>query len=97
MNIQVVNEVGVDLNHVFYHEHLHGLVQFISGLGPRKAKRLIENLRKFDKKLSTRGEILRTTFMLQTVYMSAMPFIKIKIPASDFRKTDHQWHFDILD
>jgi len=44
VNIQVTNEVGVDLNHVLEHEHLHCLVQFISGLGPRKAKRLIENM-----------------------------------------------------
>jgi len=27
--------------------------------------------------------------MMQTVYMSAVPFIKIKIPAASFRKTDH--------
>ena len=41
VNIKVVNKVGVNLNVVIDHEHMHSVIQFLSGLGPRMAKRLL--------------------------------------------------------
>jgi transcription elongation factor SPT6 len=35
--IEVVNLVGLDLNEIKNNEHLQNQLQFISGLGPRKA------------------------------------------------------------
>jgi len=37
-----VNEVGVDLNMAIDHPHLLPCVQFLAGLGPRKAAGLIK-------------------------------------------------------
>ena len=34
VNIQAVNDIGLDLNLVVDHEHMHSQLQFISGLGP---------------------------------------------------------------
>ena len=36
------NEVGVDVNRAIAHPHTANVVQFVSGLGPRKAAQLIK-------------------------------------------------------
>lgn len=43
--VAVVNEVGVDINLVCQHEHMHCLLQFVSGFGPRKAKKFISRVK----------------------------------------------------
>ena len=97
VNVQCVNEVGVDLNLVLEHEHLHSLVQFVSGLGPRKARVLISRAKQLDKKLFTRGEMLKTGLLKHQVYMSAVPFLKIRVPTEDFVAVAHAHKCDILD
>jgi len=42
--IRVVNNIGVDLNRIKDHNHLKTLLNFISGLGPRKAAYFIEKV-----------------------------------------------------
>jgi len=37
INIQTVNLIGIDINLLCVHEHWHNQLQFLSGLGPRKA------------------------------------------------------------
>jgi transcription elongation factor SPT6 len=80
VNIQVVNEIGVDFNLIIEHEHTHCLLQFLSGLGPRMSKRLISKTKSLGKKLHTRGEMLKSNLLQSGVYMSLVPFIKIRIP-----------------
>lgn len=63
INIQVTNEIGIDLNLLIDHEHMHAMLQFISGLGPRKAKRMISKFKSLGKKLTTRGEIFKTSLL----------------------------------
>jgi transcription elongation factor SPT6 len=41
INTQHVNRVGIDINLLVDHEHWHNQLQFLSGLGPRKAQRYI--------------------------------------------------------
>ena len=85
VNIQVVNEIGIDLNLLIDHEHMHCMLQFVSGLGPRKAKRLISKFKGLGKKLTTRGEIFKTSLLTQEVYFSANGFLKIRIPKEDLQ------------
>jgi len=42
VNIQMLNNVGVDINLVIDHEHMYNQIQFSSGLGPRKSQRFIQ-------------------------------------------------------
>ena len=95
MNIQVVNEVGIDLNLLIDHEHMHCMLQFVSGLGPRKAKRLISKFKGLGKKLTTRGEIFKTSLLTQEVYFSANGFLKIRIPKEDLQGLAAA--YDVLD
>ena len=96
VNIQVVNEIGVDLNLLFDHEHMHSMLQFISGLGPRKAKRMISKFKGIGKKLATRGEIFKTKLLTQEVYFSANGFLKIRIPREDMPSGVNNT-YDVLD
>ncbi len=89
VNIQVVNEIGVDFNLIIEHEHMHCLLQFLSGLGPRMSKRLISKTKSIGKKLATRGEMLKQQLLQSGVYMSLVPFIKIRIPQEDFGLTNY--------
>ena len=41
---QVVNKVGCDLNFAFQFDHTQAVMQFVSGLGPRKARQLIDDM-----------------------------------------------------
>eukprot|EP00761_Pharyngomonas_kirbyi_P013840 gb/GECH01013869.1/.p1 GENE.gb/GECH01013869.1/~~gb/GECH01013869.1/.p1 ORF type:complete len:1508 (+),score=339.15 gb/GECH01013869.1/:1-4524(+) len=38
--VDMVCAVGVDINHVVNHQHAMGMLQFVSGLGPRKAAQM---------------------------------------------------------
>jgi transcription elongation factor SPT6 len=55
VNIQAVNEIGIDLNLVVDHDHMHSMLQFVSGLGPRKSKNLIDRIKQLGSKLITRS------------------------------------------
>ena len=40
--VTVVNEVGVDPNRLLEHPHTVALLQFVCGLGPRKASSILK-------------------------------------------------------
>lgn len=73
----------MDLNLFIHHNHLHSTLQFISGLGPRKSKKLIvDAISRFgSKKIQTREKL--EMFLGKTVYASCAGFIKIKVPQVD--------------
>ena len=45
----VVNEVGVDPNRLLEHPHTVSLLQFVCGLGPRKASSLLKVIKAIGK------------------------------------------------
>lgn len=79
-----MNKIGVDLNLVLDHEHLQCVLQFVSGLGPRMAKRLLKKTKAKGKKLTTRGELLKEELLSFKVYFSCNPFLLIRIPDEEF-------------
>jgi len=78
-----VNEIGIDINLVCDHEHMHSLLQFISGFGPRKAKKFISKMKGMGTKLTTRSDILRSELLGQEIYISAVAFLRIRVPDED--------------
>jgi transcriptional accessory protein Tex/SPT6 len=81
VNIRVVNEIGVDLNLVMDHEHMHCILQFLSGLGPRKAKNFVvkfnSKFKNKSKKLSSRDQMLKENLIEFKVFYSLLPFVMI--------------------
>jgi len=57
INIKTVNNIGIDINMLVEHDHCHNQLQFLSGLGPRKAQKYIQKLKSLGKPLYTRNEI----------------------------------------
>jgi transcriptional accessory protein Tex/SPT6 len=55
MSVICVNKVGIDLNLIVNHDHMHILLSFISGFGPRKAKKFIQMIKKNGGRITTRG------------------------------------------
>ena len=58
VNIRAINEIGLDLNLVCEHEHMHAMLQFVSGFGPRKAKKFISKIKGTGKKLTFRSSLI---------------------------------------
>ncbi len=56
--INRVNEVGVDMNRCLEHAHTLPMLQFVCGLGPRKAAQLIKVLKQNDNLLESRTKLV---------------------------------------
>ena len=55
--IRVVSEVGVDVNRILGHTWMQPVMQFVPGLGPRKALSLVEGLLRSDARLESRNQL----------------------------------------
>lgn len=76
--INRVNEVGVDINRCLEFPHTANTLQFVSGLGPRKAFHLLRILKQNDNFLGSRTKLVTTACRMgPKVFMNAAGFIKI--------------------
>jgi transcription elongation factor SPT6 len=80
INTEFVNRVGVDINLLVDHEHWHNQLQFLSGLGPRKAQRYIQKLKSLGKPLYTRNEIYENKILKKNCFVSSLGFTKVRVP-----------------
>jgi transcriptional accessory protein Tex/SPT6 len=71
------------LNLLIDHDHMQILLSFISGLGPRKAKKFIQDLKSRGTKIYKRGEIFMAKYLDKHVFSSASAFLKIRIPPEE--------------
>lgn len=79
--VRCVNEVGVDLNLAQSNQHMQMNFNFLSGLGPRLARRLLQRLQSAPSKPSCRSTLLTEGYLPKCIYYSANTFMKI-IPVS---------------
>ncbi len=79
--IRVTNKVGVDVNSAAKHLHLASTLQFVAGMGPRKAKGLLTAIQQSGATLCTRMGDLRRYLQYseesQVVWTNAAAFIRI--------------------
>ena len=72
--VEVVNLVGIDISQLGVSENLANQLQFLCGLGPRKAFSLLEKLE--PKKLALRSNLLN--FLSgKYVHQNCSPFFKV--------------------
>lgn len=75
--MEVCNNVGVDINRVVKYRHLASPLQFICGLGPRKAAHLVDRItHEIIGPVKMRRELFPMC-LTKTVYINAIGFIKI--------------------
>ena len=83
VSVICVNKVGIDLNLIINHEHMQVLLSFISGFGPRKAKKFIQMVKKNGGRITTRGQVFSDKFLGKFCFNSSIPFMKIRVPPED--------------
>ncbi|TRY62957.1 hypothetical protein TCAL_10880 [Tigriopus californicus] len=82
LNVEFINrtnEVGVDINECVAHTYMGNLVQFVGGLGPRKAAALLKTLRQLQssQRLENRQQLVTLCHMGPKVLINCAGFIKI--------------------
>ncbi|CAM6129610.1 unnamed protein product [Calypogeia fissa] len=76
--ITVTNQVGVDVNMAASHDWLFAPLQFVSGLGPRKASYVQRSIQGAGR-ISTRRELLATLRLMgRKVFINAAGFIRVR-------------------
>ncbi|XP_018906474.2 transcription elongation factor SPT6 isoform X2 [Bemisia tabaci] len=71
------NEVGVDINETVQQVYASNLVQFVCGLGPRKAAALLKLLKQTNQRLENRTQLVTSCHMGPKVFINCAGFIKI--------------------
>nr|KAG5690166.1 hypothetical protein BaRGS_013623 [Batillaria attramentaria] len=72
-----VNEVGVDINRCIAFPHTSSLLQFVCGLGPRKASYLLKILKQNSSRLENRTQLVQLCHMGPKVFINCAGFIKL--------------------
>lgn len=76
--VAVVNAAGVDVNAAAAHTHRNGLLQFVCGLGPRRARHLLQFVKQQPGcMLRSREELTAGETLPATVYRNAAGFLRI--------------------
>lgn len=73
--VETVNAVGVDINQALAHDHVAPMLQFLCGMGPRKATDLVQKLGKF--KQVARDDLRADGNVGERVYRNLAGFVWI--------------------
>ena len=74
--MEVVGEIGVDINESGNFRHKRGLLQFVAGLGRRKAEFINRKLKQVGGIL-TRSDLLMDKYVGKIVFMNCAGFLRI--------------------
>lgn len=86
------NAVGVDPNRAIAHPHTSNLVQFVAGLGPRKAAHLLRSIKKCSTggQLVSRQQLVKELGMTSVIFINCAGFIKLDTDAlGDYYPDEH--------
>jgi len=80
-----IAQVGVDFNAACNQDHLHGLLTFVPGLGPRKASSIKQALVRIGGVIDSRKALLAKRLLGPNVYNNAVAFLRIR-PSEELSK-----------
>ena len=75
---RAVADVGVDINLSCKYDHIHGLLTFIPGLGPRKAASLKQGIGCIGGVVVTQGDLLVKRLVGPIIYNNTVGFLRIR-------------------
>ncbi|KAI8320157.1 hypothetical protein GQ54DRAFT_225732 [Martensiomyces pterosporus] len=81
--VNVVNKVGVDINELAVYPHKQAILQYVSGLGPRKAQGIINKIGPGEKMLESRSDLIVKRLCTRTVFVNCASFLRIRPAAMD--------------
>ncbi|TPX59333.1 hypothetical protein PhCBS80983_g02513 [Powellomyces hirtus] len=91
--INIVNSVGVDINLAAQHPHKSATLQFVAGLGPRKAQAFLSKLSRGSQRFEARAQLIRKSMCGKRVFMNCASFIRVR--ARNFAQFEA--NLDVLD
>ncbi|EED89929.1 SUPT6H,-like protein to suppressor of ty 6 [Thalassiosira pseudonana CCMP1335] len=74
----VTAEVGVDINGACTYDHMHGMLSFVPGLGPRKANNLKQSVARIGGVVSSRKSLLAKRLLGPIIYNNAIAFLRVR-------------------
>ena len=77
--IDQVSEVGVDINYCLEFPHTADVLQFVCGLGPRKAAHMLQLLQHQNVTLDARSKLVTLCNLGPNVFINAAGFIRIDV------------------
>lgn len=77
--VEATSASGVDINGVTNKPHLHTLLQFVPGLGPRKAQALLQSI---NRRIRLRHDLTSNGHLGAIVYRNAAGFIRVGPPSA---------------
>ncbi|BGP40634.1 Transcription elongation factor spt6 [Rhodotorula kratochvilovae] len=99
--IEVTNRVGVDINKAVRNQYYAHLLQYVSGMGPRKAEALIKKIAaSANGTLTTRNGLIMHNYFGKQLFLNASGFLRIRqddLAADLGRDTEEQEDPDVLD
>ncbi|KAJ1963272.1 Transcription elongation factor spt6, partial [Dipsacomyces acuminosporus] len=81
--VNVINKVGVDINELAVYPHKQCALQYVSGLGPRKAQGIINKIGPGEKMLEARSDLVVKRLCTRTVFINCASFLRIRPAAMD--------------
>jgi len=75
--IEVTNQVGIAINRILSYPHLNHPLQFVCGLGPRKAKAIYDFLRSQKLSMKSRRDLKEDNIVSTNIFTNMAGFIKV--------------------
>lgn len=95
--VNIVNAVGVDINRAVNDHYYQHLLQYVCGLGPRKAQKLIKSINtnsSIEGTLGLRNELITENLVTKNIFYNCAGFLRIK---QDDLRASRDTDPDILD
>ncbi|ODQ64228.1 hypothetical protein NADFUDRAFT_83784 [Nadsonia fulvescens var. elongata DSM 6958] len=86
--VDMVNLVGVDINDAVRDTYISNLLQYISGLGPRKASSMLQGIQSHGGSLSNRTELVTEGITGRNIFINCASFLKIPYDKHTLNKED---------
>lgn len=75
--VDIVNMVGVEINEALREPYIAQMLQYVAGLGPRKASGLLRNIAKSPGTLPSRSALITYELSTRTIFLNCAAFLNI--------------------
>lgn len=86
--IDYVNMVGVDLNEAVRNSYIGNALQYVAGLGPRKATGIQQAIESHGEYITNRNDLITEQIMTRIVFMNSVSFLIIPYDSSKRHETE---------
>ncbi|KAJ2481900.1 Transcription elongation factor spt6 [Coemansia sp. RSA 2131] len=80
--VNVISKIGVDINDLAQHAHKQPMLQYVSGLGSRKAHAILSRI-SGGHDLESRSDLIVRRLCTRTVFVNCASFLRVNPPVMD--------------